>query len=407
MIVELYAKSDVGRVRRGNEDNFLVLDLSTAANMDRRRWRNPAPENLTRFDLGDKGLVLVVSDGMGGALAGDVASRMAVDSVREMLDGRTEDGLRSESRPRRVSEERHSLRQPRHSSEEPGRLALRGHGRDVYWRRVRGDSLDLVQVGDSRGYVIRKDQIRLATKDQSLVQQLVDVGQISESEAETHMFRNVILQALGAQSEVTPVTGKIRLRQDDLVLLCSDGLSGKLRAEDIQRIVLDSNGDLAKACDALIEEANNRGGEDNITVVLARFLVTISKHPPAIEITIELPPLEEDKTLDDTYEADTEPQNRARRQHEWSHSYPALSLFVVSPFVQAPVGFATDPLHIDRRAFNTLNTNSFACFEWRFARRRISGPRRSKHFHRAFLQRSLTRRNHRPNLSRQRIHTPA
>jgi serine/threonine protein phosphatase PrpC len=121
------------------------------------------------------------------------------------------------------------------------------------------------------------------------------------------MFRNVILQALGAQSEVNPVTGKIRLRQDDVVLLCSDGLSGKLRAEDIQHIVLNSKGDLAKACDALIEEANNRGGEDNITVVLARFFRRRSRGPATIRITIELPPLEEDKTLDDTYEADTEP----------------------------------------------------------------------------------------------------
>src|SRR5919106_3625043 len=86
MLVELNAKSDVGRVRRGNEDNFLVLDLSTE-----QTWTGvegaPAPATLTRFDLGDKGLVLVVSDGMGGALAGDVASRMAVDSVRQMLVG--------------------------------------------------------------------------------------------------------------------------------------------------------------------------------------------------------------------------------------------------------------------------------------------------------------------------------
>src|ERR1700732_2507813 len=86
MIVELYAQSDVGRVRRGNEDNFLILDLS-----NEQTWTGAdgakAPEKLTRFDLGEKGLVLVVSDGMGGALAGDVASRMAVDSVREMLVG--------------------------------------------------------------------------------------------------------------------------------------------------------------------------------------------------------------------------------------------------------------------------------------------------------------------------------
>jgi serine/threonine protein phosphatase PrpC len=121
------------------------------------------------------------------------------------------------------------------------------------------------------------------------------------------MFRNVILQALGAQSEVAPVTGRIRLRQDDCVLLCSDGLSGKLRAEDIQQIVTNSKGDLAKACDKLIEEANNRGGEDNITVVLARFHGDELEEPATDRITIELPPLEEDKTLDDTYEADTEP----------------------------------------------------------------------------------------------------
>jgi protein phosphatase len=167
--------------------------------------------------------------------------------------------------------------------------------------------LDLVQVGDSRGYIIRKDHIRLATKDQSLVQQLVDVGQISESEAETHMFRNVILQALGAQSDVNPVTGRIRLRQGDVVLLCSDGLSGKLRSEDIQKIIVNSQGDLPRACDLLIEEANNRGGEDNITVVVARFDGNDLEPPATERITIELPPLEEDKTLDDNYEADTEP----------------------------------------------------------------------------------------------------
>jgi len=172
---------------------------------------------------------------------------------------------------------------------------------------VHGDMLDLVQVGDSRGYLLRKDQIRLATKDQSLVQQLVDVGQISEAEAETHMFRNVILQALGAQGDVMPVTGRIRLRRGDTLLLCSDGLSGKLRSEDIQNIV-GSNPDLAKACEELIAEANNRGGEDNITVILARFSGNELEEPSADKITIELPLLEEDKTLDDTYDPDTEPR---------------------------------------------------------------------------------------------------
>jgi protein phosphatase len=261
-----------------------------------------------RFDLGGKGLVLVVSDGMGGALAGDVASRMAVDSVRQMLMGEGDAACDPEiDLVECLKSATHYANTAIHlKSQEDSRCA--GMGATFTGAAIRGDSLDLVQVGDSRGYVIRKDQIRLATKDQSLVQQLVDVGQISESEAETHMFRNVILQALGAQSEVTPVTGRIRLRQNDLVLLCSDGLSGKLRAEDIQQIVLNSKNDLAKACDALIEEANNRGGEDNITVVLAHFTGDDLEPPVSERITIELPPLEEDKTLDDTYEADTEPR---------------------------------------------------------------------------------------------------
>src|SRR5262245_43534421 len=167
---------------------------------------------------------------------------------------------------------------------------------------IKGDKLDLVQVGDSRAYVMRGQQIRLATKDQSLVQQLVDVGQISEEEAETHMFRNVILQALGAQNELTPATARIQLRRGDMLLLCSDGLSGKLRNEDIRQIVSEAK-DLADACSALVAEANNRGGEDNITVVLARFTGDELSEPNDERITVELPVMEDELTLDET-EAD-------------------------------------------------------------------------------------------------------
>src|SRR5918912_3068812 len=113
------------------------------------------------------------------------------------------------------------------------------------------------------------------------------------------MFRNVILQALGAQGEVTPVTGRIRIRRDDMLLLCSDGLSGKLRAEDMRRIVSEAGGDLSAACNALVAEANNRGGEDNITVVLARFTGEELEDARSEKITVELPPLEEDTTLGD------------------------------------------------------------------------------------------------------------
>jgi PPM family protein phosphatase len=308
MNVELHAKSDVGRVRRGNEDNFLVLELSK-----HQTWTGSdgatAPEALGSFKLGDRGLVLVVSDGMGGALAGDVASRMAVDSVREMILGTDSEEGCAPGTPLvdcLKSATVYANTAIHHKSQEDSRCA--GMGATFTGAAIHGDLLDLVQVGDSRGYIIRQNQIRLATKDQSLVQQLVDVGQISEAEAETHMFRNVILQALGAQGDITPVTGRIKLRRGDTLLLCSDGLSGKLRAEDIQNIVA-GNPELSKACDELVAEANNRGGEDNITVILARFSGEELEEPANDRITIELPPLaEEDKTLDDTYEPDTEPR---------------------------------------------------------------------------------------------------
>jgi serine/threonine protein phosphatase PrpC len=305
MRVELHAKSDVGRVRRGNEDNFLLLDLSGA-----RTWsgsdgaENPA--DMREFTVGEQGLVLVVSDGMGGALAGDVASRMAIEAVRDVLMGENADGAGCEPGSELVDCLKHATMQANrnihYKSLEDSRCS--GMGATLTGAAIRDDKLDLVQVGDSRAYVMRGEQIRLATKDQSLVQQLVDVGQISEEEAETHMFRNVILQALGAQTELTPATARIQIRQGDMVLLCSDGLSGKLRNEEIREIVSGSDQDLGAACKALVDEANKRGGEDNITVVLARFTGEELRDASGDRITVELPLLEEDKTLDET-EADT------------------------------------------------------------------------------------------------------
>src|SRR5215510_979530 len=300
MLVELHAKTDVGRVRRGNEDNLLLLDLTTT-----RTWSGTDgpenPEDLRQFDVGERGLVLVVSDGMGGALAGDVASRMAIEAVRDVLISNNTDGAGCDPDSSLVDCLKHATMQANraihYKSLEDSRCS--GMGATLTGAAVKGDKLDLVQVGDSRAYVMRGDQIRLATKDQSLVQQLVDVGQISEEEAETHMFRNVILQALGAQNELTPATARIQIRQGDMLLLCSDGLSGKLRNEEIRQIVSEA-GDLAAACKALVATANDRGGEDNITVVLARFTGEELSEPKNDRITVELPALDEDLTLEET-----------------------------------------------------------------------------------------------------------
>jgi protein phosphatase len=305
MFVELSARTNVGRVRSGNEDNFLLLDLTAHKHWTGTEGEVP-PEEMRRFEVGPKGVVLVVSDGMGGALAGDVASRMAVETVRDMLAGGDEgEGTCGPDTPLveclRNATDYANFAIHRKSQEDP---RCSGMGATLTAAAITQDGVSFLQVGDSRGYIIRGDHIKLATKDQSLVQQLVDVGQISEQEAETHMFRNVILQALGAQPELSPVAGRVRVFRGDMLLLCSDGLSGKLRGDDIRQLVASSNGDLARACDALVNEANERGGEDNITVVLARLGGDDLPSPDTDHITVEVPLLDGDDTIipDDTTE---------------------------------------------------------------------------------------------------------
>jgi protein phosphatase len=132
--------------------------------------------------------------------------------------------------------------------------------------------VDIIQVGDSRAYLIRNERIYQITKDQSLVQQLIDAQQISPEEAETHTLKNVILQALGAQNEIYPVSARLTASRNDVMLLCSDGLSNKVSAASMQRIVTENFDKLEMACAELVREANENGGEDNITVVLAKLI---------------------------------------------------------------------------------------------------------------------------------------
>lgn len=263
----LYALTDVGMVRSGNEDNFLILDLSSG-----QSWTasDEEPQNLLTYSQGYYGSLLAVSDGMGGALAGEVASRMAVETVRDrMLQLQAHDVYSKMSFPERlrVSIEEANLLINDESQNNP---AHKGLGATFTAVAVNGSRIFFAQVGDSRAYLLRNGSIFRITKDQSLVQQLIDAGQITEEEAETHSYRNVILQALGAHNNVNVEVNHVPLCQLDTLILCSDGLSGKISQNEIARIVHES-ADLKSACAAMIRLANERGGEDNITVVVAQF----------------------------------------------------------------------------------------------------------------------------------------
>lgn len=262
------AQTDVGLVRKGNEDNFLILDLST-----NHHWTAHETEQtgLQSFEQGRKGAIFAVSDGMGGALAGEVASRMAVELVMghliEMQNQSGMDEAMFAERLRLAIEETNSAIY----SESFSNTDCRGMGATFTAVALDGDIAYFAQIGDSRAHLIRDGQIKRVTKDQSYVQQLVDMGQISEEEAETHSYRNYILQALGPMPTVSVEMSKLQLQAGDVLLLCSDGLSGKLRDPEMLEIVRNSGNDLTVACQELVKAANERGGEDNITVVVAQF----------------------------------------------------------------------------------------------------------------------------------------
>ncbi|MFY9226641.1 MAG: PP2C family serine/threonine-protein phosphatase [Blastocatellia bacterium] len=267
--ISLYAQTNIGMVRHGNEDNFLVVDLSSSDTWTVENANSP-PQRLLGFNQGHYGSVIAVSDGMGGALAGEVASQLAVSSVRDrMLQFQATPNFSHFAFPERL---RLAVEQANYiiHSESQNNVEYTGMGATLTATGIEGNMAYFAQVGDSRCYLVRNNKISQVTKDQSLVSQLVEAGHITEEEAEQHTYKNVILQALGAQPRVNVIVDRIILKQGDTLLLCSDGLSGKVKGIEMLKIIQDSNGDLQAACDALIKLANDRGGEDNITVLIAR-----------------------------------------------------------------------------------------------------------------------------------------
>ncbi|MDM7922766.1 MAG: protein phosphatase 2C domain-containing protein [Pyrinomonadaceae bacterium] len=306
LTVEIHATSHVGRVRKGNEDNYLLLHISNS-----RAWTG-SQENgefvieTQRFDVDDNGVVLAVSDGMGGAMAGEVASKMAVECVsQKLLEDDLDQTITSESHDYYlISKLYNATLYANHLVHQQGRSdpQFQGMGATFTGIGVTTRGIDLIQVGDSRAYLVRNGKIYQVTKDQSLVQQLIDAQQISPEEAETHTLKNVILQALGAQSEIYPVSARLKPNQGDVLLLCSDGLSNKVNAAGIQRIVLENYDSLEQACAQLVTEANANGGEDNITVVLAKLTGDNLDEAEGDEVQLELVDL---GNIHDTADQDT------------------------------------------------------------------------------------------------------
>jgi protein phosphatase len=263
IVVHVYGRSDVGRAREHNEDAFAVADLSTGT-------VTLAPEAHT-YRVGERGLLFMVADGMGGAAAGELASAMAVDVVLDELRARW--GNDPQHDPEtfaarlRSSTETANSRIHRFSADHPEH---RGMGTTATIAGLLGDTLYLAQVGDSRAYIVRDGVARQITKDQSLMQKLIEAGEITAEEAELSERKNIILQALGPEPVIRTDLTHQHVRRGDTLVLCSDGLSGQMKIEDIGKAITEEK-TLDAACTRLIDLANNNGGPDNITIVAARF----------------------------------------------------------------------------------------------------------------------------------------
>lgn len=263
VVVRVYALSDVGRAREHNEDSFLVADLEGGQPLD--------------FSIGyhevtadSHGLLFLVADGMGGAASGELASSMASSVVLERLTALWSDSIPTVElftqalRDATISAN-HQIHQ--HARENPEH---RGMGTTATIAGLLGDHLYIVQVGDSRAYLVRDGKAGQLTKDQSLMQRLVEAGEITQEEAERSERRNIILQALGPEAQIVVDLTYQRLQRGDILVLCSDGLSGLVRAEEIAAAAQDEP-DVRVICGNLVKWANERGGPDNVTVIAARF----------------------------------------------------------------------------------------------------------------------------------------
>lgn len=232
--------TDVGVVRSGNEDSFLV---------DHQRG------------------VFIVADGMGGHAAGEVASEMAVEIIARRVEGirQLPDAAASERMGEAIRAANAAIFDRTLAEQDK-----RGMGTTVTVMVLFARKYLIGQVGDSRAYLLREGVLTQITKDHSYVQEQVDAGLLTAEQARTHPYSNVITRCVGANEEVVPDIYYGALRTGDIILLASDGLTGMLEDEQLHE-VLKTEGGPDTWVDRMIADANRRGGLDNITVVLVRI----------------------------------------------------------------------------------------------------------------------------------------
>ena len=238
--MQMYGRTDTGRVRSSNQDAYVCAELTAGV------------------------LFAVVCDGMGGASGGNVASAIAVKVVSDRILELYRDDMSNEA-VRTLLSDAVALANTTIFDAAMADLTLRGMGTTIVVLLMREHLLHLVHVGDSRAYLLHEQELEQLTTDHSVVQALVEQGQLTETEAQHHPRKHMITRALGVDAAVESDFTSAAITTGDLVLLCTDGLSNMVESADLCDLLLVGGDDIA---DRLIAAANMKGGSDNITAVV-------------------------------------------------------------------------------------------------------------------------------------------
>jgi protein phosphatase len=269
--IDCYGRTDVGRVRETNQDQFLIADLRKSIVI---HYSSLGYDEQSQFSGASRAKLFIVADGMGGYHGGERASWMAVDGVVHYMltnlhwpihcsTSHEQDFFRGLHAALEFSERR--IRTAAEQDPSHGQMGTTLTMAWVVWPVVY-----VMHVGDSRAYLFHEGKLTLLSHDQTLAQALADNGVIDPSEVENHRFSHVLVSALGCTSNMEPLYGRHELQPGDKLMICSDGLTKHVGEREIAAILAQQS-PAKESCDRLIETAIESGGADNVTVVLANF----------------------------------------------------------------------------------------------------------------------------------------
>lgn len=270
LVARSFGLTDIGRLRMQNEDQFLIAQLTKAL----RVQQTSLPQPQTRYS-DEQGYLYIVADGMGGRQGGEQASALAVDTVEEFVLNTLKwfFHLRSEEEQNVLAEFQEALRQAdvKVLTEGSRNPELKGMGTTLTMAYCSNSQLFIVHVGGSRCYLQRGGQLYRLTRDHTLVEEMVRHQVLTPEQASRHFLRHVITSSVGGTKPGLEVEAhRLTLAPGDILLLCTDGLTEML-SDDLISAILAANSDPRAACRRLVEEANQRVSQDNVTVIVSHF----------------------------------------------------------------------------------------------------------------------------------------